>query len=145
MAACRILMYNLMGWSPVFSIAFNTKGYSHSSPVPLFSVIPVICRAARWWNPSRTLSISPFTTQLLLTYKITYSATALYISPWSCTVAPILSITLATIPHSLRSFRRFWYTSAQLLLFWAIVRHRSLQDLEHLPSHHTALADVQYH
>ena len=101
MVACRLLMYTLMGWSPAASIASTTKGYSHSPPAPRFVVFPIIRHAARWWNPSRTLSISPITTHLLLTYKITYCATALYIAPRACTVAPVLSITLATIPHRL--------------------------------------------
>ena len=62
MFACRLMMYTLMGWIPVIFIASTTKGYSHYPPDPCFSVIPVICCAAQWWNPSKTLGISPVTT-----------------------------------------------------------------------------------
>ena len=60
--ACRLLMYTTMGWIPAASIASTNKGYSHYLPAPRFTVILVIRRAARWWNPSRTLRISPVTT-----------------------------------------------------------------------------------
>ena len=102
------LMYTLMGWIPMASIASTTERYSHSPPTPRFSVIPVIYCAVQWWKPSSTLSISPVTTHISLTYKITDCTTALYIYPQVCTGAPVLSITLSTIPHRLRAFRRFW-------------------------------------
>ena len=73
--ACRLLMYALMGWIPANSIASTTKGYSHSPPAPRFSIIPVIHYAAQCWNPSRTLSISPVTTHILLMYKSTNLST----------------------------------------------------------------------
>ena len=77
--------------------------------------------AARWWNPSSTLSISPVTNQLLLPYKSKDCAIDLYITPRSCTIAIVFSKTLATITHHLRAFRRLCYTADQLLLFYAIV------------------------
>ena len=103
-----ILMYTPMGWRPTAFIASTTKGYYHSLPARRFSVSPVIRRAAHWWNPSSTLSISPITTQILLPYKSTNYATTLYIDTRARTVAPALSSTLATIPHRLQSVRRFW-------------------------------------
>ena len=107
MFACLLLMYIPMGWIPVTSISSTHDGYSQSPPAPRFSVIPVIRRAARWWNPSRTLSTFPVATQLSVTYKITDCSNDLYISPRACTVAPVLSNTLTTIPHHFQSFRRF--------------------------------------
>ena len=99
--ACCLLMYMPLRWISVVSIASTTEGYSHSLPDPRFAVIPLICHAAQWWNPSRTLTISPFTTHIFLPYNITDSGTALYIIPRVRTVAPVISITLATIPHCL--------------------------------------------
>ena len=94
-------MYTPMGLSPSASIASTNKGYYHSPPTPRFAVSPVICRSAWWWNPPRSLRIYPVTTQISLPYKSNDCATDLYISPWARTVAPILSSTLATIPHRL--------------------------------------------
>ena len=94
-------MYTLVGWSPAVSIAYTTKGYSHSPPASRFSVIPVIRRAAWWWNPSRTLRISPVTTQLLMTYKSTDWATALYISPGPTPLFP--SIRAPSLPLTIAS------------------------------------------
>ena len=68
----------------------------------------MIHRADRWWNPSRTLSISPVATQLLMLFKSTNRATDLYIVPQARTVDPILSIILATITRLLRYFYRFF-------------------------------------
>ena len=58
MVLCRLFMYTPMGWSPAASIASTTDGYSHSPPALLFSSIPVIRRAAQWWNPSSTMIVS---------------------------------------------------------------------------------------
>ena len=64
--------------------------------------------AAQWWNSSRTLIISPVTTQILLPYNRTDCATALYIYTWDRTFAPVVSSIFATITHRLRDFYRFW-------------------------------------
>ena len=109
-----------MGWIPAASIVSFTAGYSHSQPVPCFSVIPVIRHAARWWNSVSTLSIYLVTTQLSLTYNSTDWYTALYISPWARTVAPVLSSTLAIMPHCLWALCRFSYTAAQSLLLQVV-------------------------
>ena len=101
MVTYRLPMYTPMGWSPTASIDFTTKGYYHYPPASRFDVSPLIHHVARWWNPSRTLSISPVTTKLSLPYKSTNCATNLYISPEARTVAPIIYCTLATIPHHL--------------------------------------------
>ena len=116
MVDCRLLIYFPMGRIPVDYISSTTGGYSRSPPDPCLSVSPVICRVAWWWNPSRTLSISPATSQLSLPYNITDYATAFFISPWDRTVAPIFSWTISTIPHLLVYIRRFWYTANQFLL-----------------------------
>ena len=71
MVAFRLLMYTLMGWIPVASIASATKGYSHSLDVLYFAVTPVIRRSARWWNSYRTFIIAPVTNQLSLPYSRT--------------------------------------------------------------------------
>ena len=71
MVSCHLLMYTLMMWIPSTSTSYTAEGYSHSLPAPHFAVILVICHAARWWNPFRTLRISPITTQILLLYNIT--------------------------------------------------------------------------
>ena len=71
MVTFRLLMYKFMGWIPAASIYSTNEGYPHYPPNPLFAVIPVIRHAAWWWNPSRNLSISPVTTQLLMLYKST--------------------------------------------------------------------------
>ena len=71
MVACRVLMYNPMGWIPAASIASPTIVYYHYPPDPRFSAIPMIRRTARWWKPSRALSIYPVITQLSLPYKST--------------------------------------------------------------------------
>ena len=102
--ACRLLIYT----SPAAYIASTTKGNYHSIPAPHFAVIPVICRAAQWWNPSRTLRIYPITTQILLPYRRTKYAIDLYIAHRACNVAPVLYSTLSSIPHRLRYFSRFW-------------------------------------
>ena len=122
MFICRLLMYTQMGWSPAETIASSTSGCAHSLPAPRFAVIPVIRRAARWCNTVRTLSIYLVTPKLLLPYSNTNCATALYISPWARTVAPILSRTLAIISHRLQALRRFSYTAAQSLLLYVIIR-----------------------
>ena len=90
-----------MGLIPVDSISSTTEGYYQSMPAPSFTFTPVICCSSRWWKPYRTLSISPVTAQISLSYKSTDCATALYIAPQARTVAPILSSTLANIPHRL--------------------------------------------
>ena len=92
-------MYTPMEWIPAASIASTTEGYSHYMPGPCFPVIPMIRRAARWRNPSRTLRISPVTTQISLTYNSTNCVTALYIIPRARTVATIFASTLTIIPH----------------------------------------------
>ena len=74
------------------------RGYSHSPPAPRFAVILVIRRSVWWWNPSRTLIISPITTQISIPYNITDCATAFYIASRACTVAPVFSSNLTTIP-----------------------------------------------
>ena len=94
----HLLVYTPMEWIPLVSIASTTDGYSHSPPATRFSIVPVIFHDAQWWNPSSTLSISPITNHLSL----------LYISPRVCTIYPVLSSTLATIPHRLRDFHRYW-------------------------------------
>ena len=86
------------------------------SACPTFSVIPVIRCAARQCNAVRTLIFYPFTNQLSLPYSITNYTNALYIAPQARTVAPVLSRTLAVMPHLCRALRRFRYTAAQLLL-----------------------------
>ena len=86
-----------MGWIPVEFITSSTTGYSHSPPAPHFSIISVIRHTALWWNAVRTLSISLVTTKLYLTYNSTDCATALYIAPRACTVAPILSIPISIV------------------------------------------------
>ena len=58
-----------------------------------------------WCNAIRSLSISPVTNQISLPYNSTNCATAMYIAPWSRTVAPVLSSTIAIMPHHRR--RRF--------------------------------------
>ena len=108
-------MYTLMGCILADYSASTTDGYSHSLPDPCFAVNPLIRLAARWWNPPRTLIISPATTHLFMPYKSTYCANVLYIYPRVRTIAPVLSITLATIPPLLRAFLRFWYTAAHSL------------------------------
>ena len=81
MVACCLLVYTPMGWIPTASIASTTEWYCQSTPAQCFTVISVIYRVAQWWNPYRTLSVSPVTTQLLLPYMSTNYATALYIAP----------------------------------------------------------------
>ena len=66
-----ILMYTPIGWNNEAYITSTAEGYSHSPPAPRFAVIPVIRCAVRWWNLSRTLSISPINTQILIPYKST--------------------------------------------------------------------------
>ena len=105
----RLLMYTPMGWITVDSIASTTERYSHYPPALRFAVIPMICCAARWCNPSWNLSIYPVTTHISLQYKSIDCTTDLYIAPWSRTVSPVLFSTLATIPHRLQDFRRFCY------------------------------------
>ena len=61
-----------MGCIPTDSGAVPTRGYSHSLSAPRVDVIPVIRLAARWWNPYRTFSVSPVTTQISLLYNSTY-------------------------------------------------------------------------
>ena len=68
-------------------------------------------------EPLQDLEHLPVTTHLSLTYKSTHCDIALYISPGARTAAPVLSSTLANIPHRLQYFYRFWYTAAQSLLF----------------------------
>ena len=101
MVAFHILIYPPMGWITTASIYSITGGYSQSPPAPHFSVSPMIRCAARCWNPSRTLSISPATTQIYLRYKITDCATALYVAPRDRTVSPVHSITLDNNPQRL--------------------------------------------
>ena len=96
-----------MGCSFAASSANTTGIYSHSPPSPRITAIPVIFLAAQWWNPSRTFSISPVTTQLSLLYISTDCATALYIIPRDRTVALVFVSTLSIIPHSLCAFLRF--------------------------------------
>ena len=98
MVCGRLLMNIPMGWIPAASTVSSTEGYYYSPPAPCFSVIPMIRRAARWWKHSRTLSISPITTYLSLSYKSTNCATTLNIAPLARTVAPVVFITLANIP-----------------------------------------------
>ena len=99
MVDLRLLMYTLMRLIPAAFIASTNEGYSHSPPALRFPVIHVIHCAAPWWNPATTLRISPVITQLSLPYNSTDSATAFYIAPQAHTVAPVISSTLATMPH----------------------------------------------
>ena len=86
-----------MGWILTASIYSSTDGYSQSSYAPCFSVIPMIYCVNRCWDAVRTLSILPVTTHISLSYNSTKCTTALYIYPWACTVAPVLSIPLAIV------------------------------------------------
>ena len=108
MVAFHLLMYTMIGWITAASITSTTEGYYQSLPDPLFAVILVICHAAQCQNPSRTLNISPVSTHLLLPYKSTDCATALYIAPRDCTIDPVLSSTLVSIYHRFRAFHRCW-------------------------------------
>ena len=101
MVVYHILMYIPIGWSPMSSIAPITKEYYHSPHAPRFSVIPVIRRAYRWWNPSRTLIISSVTTRLSLPYNMTDCNNALYIYTQARTIYPVFFSTLTTITHHL--------------------------------------------
>ena len=103
---------------------------------PAIRLHPVIRQSARWWNPISTSSISLVTTQIFLKYNITNCATALYISPRSQTVDPVLSSTLTIFPHRLQVLHRFRYTDVQSLLLNAIVRHKygNDSDLERDPT-----------
>ena len=105
-----------MGCGPAASIASSTAGNYHSLPAPHFSVIPVIRRAARWWNAVKTLNISTVAIHLLLTYSSTDCATNFYIYTRDRTISPALSITLAIMPHHRRALHRLRYTEYQLLL-----------------------------
>ena len=96
-----------MVWSPADSIASTLEGYYQYLPAHCSTVILMIRRTARWWKPSTTLRIYPNTTQLLILYKITGCATALYISPRDCTVAPVHSRTIATY-HRWRIFHTYY-------------------------------------
>ena len=108
MVVCCLLMYTSMEWSPSAFIASTTKGQYQYPFASRLAIIPVICRAAWWWNPPRTSSISPVTSQLLIPYKSTECSTALYIDLRACTVAPVLYSTLANISHRLWYLRRFY-------------------------------------
>ena len=114
-------MYTPMGWIPAESIASSTTGYSHSQHAPRFAVMPVIPRAALWWNAVRTLIVSLVTTQLSLTYSNTDCTITLYISPLARTVAPALYRTLAITPHRLRDFYRLRQTYVKSMLLYVIV------------------------
>ena len=107
MFACCLLMYSTMGYSPAASSASITGGYHHSLPAPHIVVIPVIRLSGRWWNPYRTFSITPGTTQLSLPYSITTQYTALYIMPRARTVATVFANNLAITPHHIYGFFRF--------------------------------------
>ena len=85
-------------------------------------ISPLIRCAAWWWNLSRTFSISPVTTQILMLYKSTDCATTLFVAPRARTIAPVFYITLTNIHHNLRDLCRLWYTAAQLILLWEIFR-----------------------
>ena len=91
-------MYSPMGWSPAVSISAATGVYSLSLPAPHIDVIPVIRLADQLWNTLKTFSISPVTTQLSLLYISTDYATALYIIPWTRTVALVFASTLLSSP-----------------------------------------------
>ena len=110
-------MYKPMGWSPADSIASSNNEYSHSLPAPHFVVLPVIRHAARWWNAIRTLSISPVTNQLSLSYNVTDCAATFYIAQQARNVDPVMSITLAIVPHCLRALQKFMYAASHSLLF----------------------------
>ena len=103
--------------APRLSLPPLPVGYSHSPPAQHFSGRPMICCSVRWWNPSRTLSMSLVATLILLLYKSTNCTNALYITPLARTVSPVFSIALATIPHCLKYLCRFWYATSQLMLF----------------------------
>ena len=98
MVACHLLINSLMGWSPAASSDATTGGYYHSPPAPPVAIIPVIRLDSQWHNPYRTLSISPVTNQISLTYNSTNWDTALYIIPWAPNVAPVFTRSLAITP-----------------------------------------------
>ena len=110
-----ILLFDLSDWK----IEYGNKliRYSHYPSVTHFPVILVIRLAKLWWNPSRTLKISPMTKQLSLPYIIPECATTLYIIPWYRTVYTVFVNTLKTTPHHLHAFYKLWNNSEQSL-FW---------------------------
>ena len=98
--SCLWGIYFLIGYRATVSSASSTEGHFYSLTIVRCAIIPVTLLANQWWNPSRTLSTSPITTQLPPPYHSTYYTTTLYIIPPARTVAPVFKtefLTIATV------------------------------------------------
>ena len=111
-------VYSCMGYKPAASKAATTGGYSHVLSTTRFSVIPAICLAAQWQNPSSIFNIAPITTQIFLPYRITACDTSFYIIYWDHIISPVFVNTFEVISHHLCVFLKFWNTARQLLVLY---------------------------
>ena len=122
MVTCCFCMYSLIGHNPTASITSTNGGYSHFPSSARRSIILTFLWAALWWDLSNTFNIVPIANQTPLPYRSPICATSLYNTQRDCTIDPIFVNNFEIIPQRHQSFLRLWYTAAQLLLWYVIMR-----------------------